>query len=165
MFTFCAINRLYHPKLDTINRLENPGYKMESTLNPKKTSTDRKKTEVPLLKILVNIIISKVNTNIGRTLTTYDKNTFTKNNIDISDALKIKPVITDKIITNNRLARIKLAIAAILAENNFNRDTGLKRETFIVLLENSPEKTSMLIKTVNKGSNVFISTDRTNIGN
>jgi hypothetical protein len=91
--------------------------------------------------------------------------TLTRNKIELSDELNRTPVSVAKVATKSKLARIKLPIAATFAVNVFNLDTGLSKEIFIVLPENSPENISILISTVNKGSRVFISIDRTRMGN
>lgn len=71
----------------------------------------------------------------------------------------------ENIIVSIKIENINMQMDTIFAKNNLNLVTGLVRVIFIVFLENSPEKLSIVTRATNSGSRVLTIMDRIRKGN
>lgn len=149
-----------------VNKIpEYDGKKIASTLNEINTNTERKNTAIPLFNIFVNKTIIRHRIIIGIKVTMYEIIILIMFSKVKELALKISPDIIEKTIMIIKVINIIIIIALIFTIKSFNLETGLVKHIFIVLLEDSPEKLSIVIRAINRGSSVFINTERTNRGN
>jgi hypothetical protein len=123
----------YQPNIDVIKKLEYEENMIPIKVNPIKMIIERKNTASPPCSTLDSSTTKSANTNTGRKVEAYDKNTFTIPSKLADAGLKMNPASRESTMTNIKFAKINKPIFKTFALNTPNRETGLNRVIFIVL--------------------------------